>query len=250
MTASQAALRSSLIPGILAVIETNLNQGIEGGMIFELGRIFKRPMAEEERLAGALFGRSGLPLSGKREVTLSEAKGIIEGLFAALRLDRVAIEREGAEGFLHPGRSARFLHRGEPIGWLGELSPSASERLSHPTEVILFGFSTERLIAESEAIPSYSEPSRFPASKRDLSLTAPIDLSEDKIRSVIGGEPEVEAVLLYDLYRGGQLPPDRKSLTYEISLRAPDRTMTDEEVAGVISRIVSRLGELDVSIRS
>jgi len=46
------------------------------------------------------------------------------------------------------------------------------------------------------------------------------------------------------------LPPDRKSLTYEISLRAPDRTMTDEEVAGVISRIVSRLGELDVSIRS
>jgi len=250
MSTAQATMRSSLIPGILTVIETNLNQGIDGGMIFELGRVFKRPMIEEERLAGALFGRSDLPLSGKKEVSLSEAKGILDGLFAHLRLDRVAIETRAVEGFLHPGRSAGFLHRGEPIGWFGELSPSVSQRLSYPTTVVLFEFSTERLIAESETIPAYSEPSRFPASKRDLSLTAPIDLPESEVRSIIAGEPEVETVLLYDLYRGGQLPPGRKSLTYEISLRSPDRTMTDEEVTGIISRIISRLAELDVAIRS
>ena len=156
----------------------------------------------------------------------------------------------GTEGFLHPGRSARFFEQGKEIGWLGELAPSVSERLSHPTTVILFEFSTERLIAESETLPTYSEPSRFPASKRDLSLTAPIDLPESDIRAVISREPQVESILLYDLYRGGQLPPDRKSLTYEISLRAPDRTMTDTEVTKIISRITARLAELDVSIRS
>jgi len=250
MSAAQAAMRSSLIPGIISVIETNLNQGIDGGMIFELGRVFRKPLAEEERLAGALFGRSDLPLSGKSDITIAEGKGIVEGLFAELRLDRVKTETGKTEGFLHPGRSARFIRGGETIGWLGQLSPSISERLSHPTTVILFEFSTKQLLTESEAIPSYSEPSRFPASKRDLSLTAPIDLQEARIRSVIEGEAEVETVLLYDLYRGGQLPADRKSLTYEISLRAPDHTMTDEEVAGIISRIVSRLAELDVFIRS
>ncbi len=250
MSAAQTALRSSLIPGILGVIETNLNQGIDGGMIFELGRVFTRPMDEEEHLAGALFGRRGLPLSGKAEVSLSEAKGIIEGLLAALRLDRISIETDRTEGFLHPGRSGRFTHRGEEIGRFGELAPAVSERLSHPTTVILFEFLTERLISESEAIPAYSEPSRFPPSKRDLSLTAPVDLPEGRIRAIIEEEPEVESVLLYDLYRGRQLPPDRKSLTYEISLRSADRTMTDEEVTGIISRITARLAELDVSIRS
>jgi phenylalanyl-tRNA synthetase beta chain len=162
----------------------------------------------------------------------------------------VRTETGKAEGFLHPGRSARFLRGREEIGWLGELAPSVTERLSHPTTVILFELSTERLIAESETIPSYSEPSRFPASKRDLSLTAPIDLPEAEIRAVIEGEPQVESVLLYDLYRGGQLPQDRKGLTYEISLRAPDRTMTDDEVTRIISRITARLAELDVAIRS
>jgi len=250
MSASQSALRSSLIPGILAVIETNLNQGIDGGMIFELGRVFKPPMAEEERLGGALFGRSDLPLSGKREASLSEAKGILDGLFAKLRLTGISVEAGKTEGFLHPGKSGSFIHRGEQIGWFGELNPSVTERLSHPSTVILFELMVEPLIADSETIPSYSEPSRFPASKRDLSLTAPIALPEAEIRSIIEEEPGVESILLYDLYRGGQLPPDRKSLTYEISLRLPDRTMTDEEVGRIISRIVSRLGEVGVSIRS
>ena len=138
MAATQEAMRSSLLPGLLSVVETNLSVGVDGGMIFELGRIFSKSDGERESLAGALFGRTRRPLRGKEIVTLSSAKGLIENLLGALRLDGIRSDQGDVPGYLHPGHSARFVREEETIGLLGELAPSLVPRLTTPTSILLF----------------------------------------------------------------------------------------------------------------
>jgi len=250
MSASQSALRSSLLPGLLSVIETNLHQGVDGGMIFEIGRVFSTDAGEGDALAGATFGRTGRPLRGKETVSLELTKGIVDGLFAALRVGEVDVDPSGAPAFLHPGRSGRFIVGDREIGSIGELAPAIVDRLAVPTTAFAFEIRAADLWAGEERPVEAAALPRFPASKRDLSLVAPLDLPEAEIRAILRSEPAVESVLLYDLYRGEQVGEDRKSLTYEIALRANDRTLTDDETAEIIARLAERLAERDVRLRA
>ncbi len=250
MAATQEAMRASLLPGLLGVVETNLNVDVDGGTIFELGRIFSVADGERESLAGALFGRTGRPLRGKERVDLSTAIGVLENLFSVLGLDGVRREQDETPPFLHPGRSARFVRDGTSLGLLGELGPSLAGRLATQTAVLLFEFDVEGLLTRFESPIAFSPLPRYPASKRDLSVSAPAELPEGRIREILRSEPTLESILLYDLYRGEQVGEGRKSLTYEVSLRAPDRTLTDDEVDDVIGRIEARLRELDVHLRA
>jgi len=250
MAATQEAMRLSLLPGLLGVVETNLNVGVEGGMVFELGRIFSRSKGERESLAGVLFGRTERPLSGKETTTLSIATGSIGNLFSALRLDDVETAQDQIPEHLHPGRGARFVREGRQIGLLGELAPALVNRLATPTTVLPFEFDLEALLAAFDDSAVFAPLPRYPASKRDLSLSAPIGLAENRIREALRTEPTLESVLLYDLYHGEQVGEGRKSLTYELSFRSDDGTLTDEQVTESIGRIESRLRELDVHVRA
>ena len=250
MAATQNAMRLSLLPGILGVVDGNLSVGVDGGAVFELGRIFSKKDGERESLAGAMFGRTRRPLAGKEIVDLRLGKGVVENLLGALKLGPAAIDQENTPPFLHPGRSTRFLQGAKPIGWLGELAPHLGDRLAAPTRVLLFELDFEALLDRFEDVPGYEEIPTLPASKRDLSLTAPAGLPERAIREAIESEPSLESILLYDLYEGEQVGEGRKSLTYEVAFRSPDHTLTDEEVSETIGRIESRLRELDVHLRA
>ena len=249
MSAAQAALRSSLLPGILSIVETNLSRGVDGGMLFEIGRVFSRTTGERDSLAGAMFGRTGLPLKGKERITVTEGKGILDRMLSELRHEGTKAVAEDLPGYLHPSRSTAIVLEGKTLGRFGELSPSLIDRLPIPTPVLLFEFDVDALIEGIEEKLLYTPLPRFPASKRDLSLSAPAALAEAEVRDAIATEPEVESVLLYDIYQGEQVAEGRKSLTYELSLRI-DRTLTDEETAQIIGRIEARLADLDVHLRS
>lgn len=250
MTAGQAALRSSLLPGLMTVVETNLNRGVDGGMMFEIGHIFSSVHGERDSLAGILFGRSPLPLHGKEKVTLSEGKGVVEQLLAAVRLVNASIDSNDLPPHVHPGRSGRVLIQGEPLGTFGELAPPAAGALSNPTTVVVFEFDVAGLTARVEEPIAYTPAPRLPASKRDLSVVAPAALREAVIRSAIREDATVESVFLYDVYDGEQVSEGRRSLTYELTLRAEDRTLTDAEIAGLIAGIEQRLGLLNVHLRA
>ena len=250
MAATQAAMRSTLLPGLLSVVETNLSRGVDGGMVFELGRVFSASRGERDALGGVLFGRTGLPLSGKERVSLALARGIVDRLFEGLRLDGVAAEPDPSRSYLHPGRSARLVRNVEPIGILGELHPGLLDRFAVPTTVFLFELELWPLLGEFETPIRYRALPLLPAARRDLSMLTPASLEEARVRAVLAAEPEVESVLLYDVYTGEQVGAGQRSLTYEISLRAEDRTLTDAEIAQVVERISQRLSQLDVHLRA
>ncbi len=249
MISGQGAMRGSLLPGILAVVETNLNQGVDGGMLFEVGRVFSRTRGEGEALAVALFGRTGIPLRGKEEVDISLAKGILTDLLAGLHLSRVEIVSEDLPSFLHPGRGGRIVCEGERIGLFGELAPEIGAKLSISSQVIVFEIDLDRARDKGMMAQAFQPLPRFPASKRDLSLLAPIDIPEERVREAIRAEKTVERVLLYDLYQGEQVKKGHKSLTYELALRASNRTLTDMEIGKAIARVEKRLAKLGVTLR-
>lgn len=249
MISGQGAMRGNLLPGILAVVETNLNQGVGGGMLFEVGRAFSRTRGEREALAVALFGRTGIPLCGKAEVDLSLAKGILTDLLAGLHLSRVEIVSEDLPSFLHSGRGGRIVCEGERIGLFGELAPEIGAKLSISSRVIVFEIDLDKARERGRMAQAFQPLPRFPASKRDLSLLAPIDLPEERVREAIRGEKMVERVLLYDLYQGEQVKEGHRSLTYELALRASDRTLTDVEIGKAIARVEKRLAKLGVTVR-
>ena len=256
MSASQAAMRGSMLPGILGVVETNLSHGVDGGRVFELGRVFSKSHGETESVAGALFGRTGTPLRGKEKVTVSLAKGLLDGFLTELRIEEVSVCTENLPPYLHPGRSGWLIAAtaGEDntttVGLFGELLPTLADELPTPAPVIVFEFALQPLISQLDAPVSYQPLPKHPSSKRDLSLTAPAELPETRIREAIRAEPEVDSVLLYDVYQGEQVGEGRKSLTYEIAVRAEDRTLTDEETAEIIARIEARLADLHVHVRT
>jgi len=249
MIASQETLRGSLLPGILCVVETNLNQHVEGGMLFEVGRVFVPEREEQEFLAGALFGRTGISLGGKDEVDLAAAKGILVNLFSGLNFEAMQIGTDEVPPFLHSERGGCVLLDGKKIGLFGELAPRIRDRLLGAPRVILFELDLDNLYTQPASGRMFTSLPRFPASKRDLSLLVPVDLPEARVREAICAEETVERVLLYDLYHGEQVTAGAKSLTYEVSLRAADRTLTDEDVDATISRVVKRLAELGVRLR-
>ena len=250
MTVGQSALRSSLLPAILEIVDHNLRQGVDGGMIYELGRVFSRSGGEMDALGGACFGRTGVPLRGKEIVSLPMVRGILDALFRAMRLYGLTTSVEELPRYLHPGRSARILREGVELGRFGELAPALLDQFARPTTVLVFEFGVSGLSTNAEVPVRCSALPQFPASKRDLSVSAPWDVAEETIRAAIAEAPEVETLSLYDLYRGEQVGGERVSLTYEISFRAAERTLTDEAVDAVVAGIDKRLRAIGVHIRS
>ena len=249
MAADQRMLRDRLIPGLLAVVRTNLNRGVVGGMIFETGRVFSRE-GERDSLAGAFFGRTGIPLRGKEEIDILAVKGILTDLLSGLGIDGARIVTDDPPRFFHPGRGGRIRIGKDEIGIFGELSPTiAADRLDG-VRTILFELDLVKTFARKRGTPEFVPLPRYPASKRDLSLLVPEELPEEEVRAAIAAEKRVEGILLYDLYQGDQVTPGYKSLTYELTLRAPDRTLTDEEVGKAMARIERRLARLGVKLRA
>jgi phenylalanyl-tRNA synthetase beta chain len=106
-------------------------------------------------------------------------------------------------------------------------------------------FDLEVLLAQMGVTHTMQPLSRFPAVVQDIALVVDEDLPAEEVRQAIlaFGGPLLRDARLFDLYRGEQIPPGKKSLAYSLTYQAEDRTLTDEEVAQVQERIVQRLAE-------
>jgi phenylalanyl-tRNA synthetase beta chain len=147
------------------------------------------------------------------------------------------------EPFLHPGRSARVLAGGEDVGWIGELHPLVARTWDLDHGAALFEVDLDRVLGHAEAVPQYVDLTSFPALRLDLSVTLPEDVPAATVVGTVreaGGDLLADA-RVFDLYHGEQVGAGRKSLALALSFRAPDRTLTDEDVAPLRDRIVAAL---------
>jgi phenylalanyl-tRNA synthetase beta chain len=231
---AQPLLRTSLLPGMLKALVTNTRHQYPEVRLFEIGRVFAPPGGgdvlpiERERLAVALAGCDA-----------TEAKRLWDVLVGAFMLDDVAAEA-GEQPGLHPTRSARLLVGGTLVGEIGEVDPASLEAYEIEGRVGWFDIDLEALLRAPRRAAVYRPVSRFPASDIDLAFvvedSAPAAAVERTLRQA-GGDPLTE-LRLFDVFRGPQLGPGRRSLAYRLRFNALDHTLTDEEVGEIRRRCI------------
>ncbi len=161
------------------------------------------------------------------------------------------------EPFLHPGRSASVAvaaadgEGGEAAGWIGELHPLVCREWDIEAAA---GFEIDLAALFEEAGAGeeiYEDVTSFPAIHQDIAVVLPSDTAAVDVRAAVlfaGGEL-LRSAEVFDLYEGEQLGADRKSLALRLEFRAADRTLTDEEVAGLRGAIEEKLGEIGGTLR-
>jgi len=174
-------------------------------------------------------------------------------LLEALRIRPVTFEPVDNAIHLHPGKAAQIRVDGRPAGVFGALHPTVKARYDFGETPVIAGeldLALLRSVAVSYAIAPVPE---YPAIFEDIAVIVDESLPAERVESLIresGGEA-LSQVRLFDLYRGDQVGPGKKSLAYSLTYQAPDRTLTDAEAAGIRKRIVDRLEkELGAQLRS
>jgi phenylalanyl-tRNA synthetase beta chain len=223
----------------------------EGGAPHSNGAIGETGVREQRALAVLLSGRVTPPTWGAPDppkADLFAVKGILEALGSALRVELEC--RVGAQPFLHPGRSATVVCGGEELGWIGELHPLVA-RAWDLDGVAAMELELDRLLAIASAQSTYRDVISYPALRQDLAVVLPEQVPAVQVlEAVREAAPKLlYEVSVFDVYSGPQVGEGKRSLALSLSFRAPDRTLTDEDVAPVRERIVKALNGLGGELR-
>ncbi|MBE9516694.1 MAG: phenylalanine--tRNA ligase subunit beta [Proteobacteria bacterium] len=242
-----AVMRTSLWPGLIKVIQHNLNRQQSRVRIFESGhRFVKKGKAAEEQqmLAGAVTGPVLAPSwdTKAREHDFFDLKGDLEALLGSTDSENSEFKfRAATHPALHPGQSAEILKQGEPIGWIGALHPKHQKELG--LEQSIFLFEITMLSIQDTKIAQFREISRFPAIERDLAVVVDADVPASHVLTVVrqAAGSWLSDLQLFDDYRGEGIDSGRKSLGLGLILQDSSRTLKEVEVEGVLENVLQAL---------
>jgi phenylalanyl-tRNA synthetase beta chain len=246
----RAALRHSLLASLLEIVERNARIR-ERIAFFEIGPVFlasEGSSLPEERLqlVVALTGPRSLPgwqPTDQAPMDFYDLKGLVTSLLSALGIETFRFESADHPSF-HPGKCARLWVGERSLGILGELHPLVRERYDLPeTPLEAMEIEVQALLAAVPDQRRIRSVPVFPPVLEDLALIVDEGLPAEQVEALIrqAGGSLLTEVRLFDLYRGDQLGRGKKSLAYSLTYQAPDRTLTDEEVATIRERIVRQL---------
>jgi len=262
-------MRTTLLGSLLAAAQGNLARDAERVALFESGRVYLLPEEEDDLLAADFRGRRLPPFvevqrlgclatgpltpkswrGGGEPVDFFVLKGVLEGLAGRLGVE-LAFE-PATEPFLHPGRAARILVGEDEVGWAGELHPLVGREwgleAASGFEVGLAALTSVAAAGQE----TFEDVTTFPSVRQDLAVAVPSDVPAAQLREVVlaGGGELLRSAEVFDLYEGEQLGAGRKSLALRLEFRAPDRTLTDEEVTALRATIAAKLEEIGGSLR-
>ncbi|MEL0126832.1 MAG: phenylalanine--tRNA ligase subunit beta, partial [Actinomycetota bacterium] len=146
----------------------------------------------------------------------------------------------GDDPSFHPGRCAQVMVDGEPVAIAGELHPAVTEAWGLPPRSCALELDISRAIESSPEVRPAPDFSSHPIAKEDIALVVAGDVSaRDVAASIERGAGELlESLSLFDVYEGDQVPDGHKSVAFALRFRAPDRTLSAEELAGIRESIV------------
>ena len=234
-----SVMRTSLAPSMLNTVSANLSRGIAEGRLFELSKTFEPAHEagllpkERNMLSIAMFGSDVDFYSIKNAVVWLLAKFGVQAEITA-----------AGDGYYHPGRKAEIHADGARIAALGEIHPDVAEKFDINGRVYLAEVDLDALRPLEKPFYGVKPLPKFPAVTRDIALVADEAVGAGTMMDVIRKSARnLEDVKLFDIYRGDQLGAGRKSVAYSITFRAPDRTLTDEEIVSAMNKILKALKE-------
>jgi phenylalanyl-tRNA synthetase beta chain len=280
MSAEQAIMRSTLLPRLLTTVRDNLAQQNYPVTVFEQARVYlapseglahggsaavrpdvsdlsprgAQPAVEREMLGAVLCG----PLErehwtgGVRLTDFYTLKGIVERLLAELGLRDVVFARSD-EPFLHPGKAAEVTIGGRRAGWLGLLRPDVTAAFDlQEHELYAAELDVEVLAAAGGGEEVYEDLVAYPPATMDLAVVLDGGVTADELLALVrrAGGKLLRDASVFDVYEGDQVPAGKRSLAVRLTLRAPDRTLSDKDINGVRGKVIAALErELGASLR-
>ena len=265
LSSDMNVLRPSLLPGLLDALRHNLSHNTYDVALFEVGRVFNVAQAsapagsagvspagcttrEERRVAIASTGqRASLFWSGDgrdAKFDVYDLKGLLEefleqfglrGLTYARRPDSTALFLESAT--VHLGRFQ--------LGEFGQLLPPLARQYDLRDAVLLAELNLDLLLARRNPAKSFRPLPAFPAIRRDVAMILPEPTTHEAVLQVVkqAKPANLEAVELFDVFRGKNVPPGQKSMAYAFTYRHAERTLTDAEVNAAHEKLVAQLKE-------
>lgn len=250
LTEEQAVLRTTMIYSLLINAKRNADCGRFDLKIFELGKTFIRrgegelPL-ERNRLACLITGLRYDDRWHSRDLRADfyDLKGCIEGILEGLCIPAPSFRSGSSETTLHPGKSCGIFSGDARIGFLGEIHPDLLTRLDLTGPILVCELDLDFLAANYSAKAPFRTIPRFPSSSRDVAFLVPREREAwDVLRPAEDSHEELlEKVQIFDVYEGGNIPAGMKSLGVRFSYRHTDRTLTEEEVNEVHTRIVQKI---------
>jgi phenylalanyl-tRNA synthetase beta chain len=189
-------------------------------------------------------------------VDFYDLKGVVESLLAGLHV-KEATFTPTQHPACHPGRVAQLNVNGQTIGVLGQLHPLVGEayelQVDDDQPVLVADFDLDALLCQRPELHVVRSVSRFPAVQQDIAVVIDDSIPADQVQTLIAqtGQPLLVDVQLFDVFHGEQIGAGKKSLAYNLTFQAEDRTLTDKVVAQQQNKIVKRLErELGAKLRS
>jgi phenylalanyl-tRNA synthetase beta chain len=250
LTDEQAVLRTSLIPSMVETAARNQRQRKLNLRLFELSKVFF-PRGSEE-LPEERFNLCGL-LSGMRRppswndaaelVDFFDLKGVVETLMDRIGAPEPRWNQTSAVPFLRPEAAAEIHVAGATLGVLGEVRAEVLEAFEVKGPVFLFDLDFDLLEEKATEQRRCRPIPRFPEVNRDLAIVISEDVPAQRVLDFLAEHrPEhAESTLLFDCYRGSQVGAGMKSLAFRITYRSPERSLTDEEVNEIHTRVTGEV---------
>ena len=240
-------MRTTTLPSMLEILTRNYNFRNKSVRLYELGRVyFKRAdgLADESKILS--LGAYGV------EMDFYTLKGAVETILEELRITGAAYEAEQENPSYHPGRCAKVTLNGKTLGVLGQIHPSVAANYGVEEELYAAELDFGVLYEARGALPVYQPLPRFPAVTRDIAVVCKKEITvaalEDCIRR--GAKGLLKDVSLFDIYTGPGIAPSKKSVAFNLQLRADDRNLTAEEADADVGSILDLLkAELDAALR-
>lgn len=267
---AEPLLATTLLPGLLTVLARNVGRGIADAALFQLAPVFversgddaprpgvsARPAADVlDALDAALPDQPlhlGVVLTGTREPRGHWGSGRTASWEDAVEAARSAAHAVGAEVSVrrgetapwHPGRCAELVVDGTVVGWAGELHPRACAALGVPPRTCAAELAVEPVFAAAKEFVAAPALSTFPPSSVDVALVVSSETAAADVAAALreGAGDLLEDLRLFDVYTGPQAGEGRKSLAYQLRFRAPDATLTDEQVNAMRDAAVAEAG--------
>jgi len=248
-------MRPSLLPGLIAASQANINRGSSDVALFEVGQLFKGDKPENQLMAasGVRHGFAssaglGRHWSGTAAADALDAKADAFAVLAAAGAPMQALQIvPGGASWLHPGRSGTIqIGPQNVLGYFGELHPRALEALGADGPLVAFEVILDR-IPEGKQKTTRAKPvlelSAFQPVSRDFAFIVDRKVKAgDLVRAAQGVDKKlITGVTVFDLYEGKGIDPDKKSLAIAVTIQPREKTMTDQEIDAVAAKIVAEV---------
>ncbi len=258
LNVKQGYMRSSLIPGMVDVVRRNMDYGIRRVNIFEIGKTFSCPgglkgLPYETLMLGIVMTNpddADFWQSSKKATDLFDIKREIEIVAQVFGVDirddfRYDFDRTAGQFF--------YKLNEETVIEGGIVPGPVAERYDFDQPVWYAAVDLAEFYGQRSLVKGYSALPEYPVSKRDLSLVAGENVDFQKIEKALvsQGGGLLESLQVFDVYRGKNIPKGSTAYGVRLQFRSRERTLTDEEIDGIIDKMLSKLErELNVTLRS